>query len=550
MQAWFRSSRFLLIFISIWLFLCSTVRYLSVPDEGRYADISRIMYESGDWLVPRLNDLPFIHKPPLLHWISSLLMHIFGVHVWVVRLVPVLAACAMLIGTFLFVRRYISEKVAEISVLILSTNLLFFGSSQYVNHDLLLATGITLCVFCLVDFTLSQRKSMLFLGYFFGAAAFLTKGLIGILIPSMILLPWLIYTQQFKRIPAFFNPLALIFLGVLIGPWLYSMQHQYPNFLHYFFIEQQFDRFHSEQFNNKRPWFFYLVILCFSFLPWLMGLRIRSYKTAFSEQHISRLIQSLLFWWSVSVSVFFSIPPSKLAGYILPAIAPLTIICSVWLEQSLKNTISLTRVQKYGPATFLIILGSVLASTLHLIKLDFVLSSTQQFQIIFMTSMLIIIPLVLLRLFNHRKIEYIHYVAGSLIILCTTIPFIVKIFDIKNNHDQLNFTQYIQPQSKIVFYENYFYDIPFMLDLKHPVYVVNDWQADQSDNSALELRDGLKFEPEQQKLLWSRQQFQNAIQQHENLIVITSAKQFPLDQQASQIIHNRNFNVFIFKPIR
>ena len=124
-------------------------------------------------------------------------------------------------------------KARQFTSAIPTFQIIFFGSSQYVNHDLLLATGITLCVFCLVDFSLSRRKSMLFLGYFFGAAAFLTKGLIGILIPGMILLPWLIYTQQFKRIPAFFNPMALIFLGVLIGPWLYSMQHQYPNFLHY-----------------------------------------------------------------------------------------------------------------------------------------------------------------------------------------------------------------------------------------------------------------------------------------------------------------------------
>lgn len=108
MQQWLRSSKFLLIFLPIWLFVLSWIRPLSVPDEGRYGDISRTMFESGDWLTPRIDGLPFMHKPPLLHWLSSMFMELFGVHVWVLRLVPVLAATLMLIGLFLFVKKHIS----------------------------------------------------------------------------------------------------------------------------------------------------------------------------------------------------------------------------------------------------------------------------------------------------------------------------------------------------------------------------------------------------------------------------------------------------------
>lgn len=125
MQQWLRSSKFLLIFLPIWLFVLSWIRPLSVPDEGRYGDISRTMFESGDWLTPRINGLPFMHKPPLLHWLSSMFMELFGVHVWVLRLVPVLAATLMLIGLFLFVKKHISESVAQLTVIILATNLLF-----------------------------------------------------------------------------------------------------------------------------------------------------------------------------------------------------------------------------------------------------------------------------------------------------------------------------------------------------------------------------------------------------------------------------------------
>ncbi|WP_288387425.1 glycosyltransferase family 39 protein [uncultured Acinetobacter sp.] len=545
MPSWLRTSPIKLGLISVWLFICATVRFLSIPDEGRYADISRHMFESGDWLVPRLDGLPFIHKPPMLHWLSSIAMHIFGVHVWVVRLVPVLAASLLLIGTYLFVRKYLSQKIAELSILMMATNLLFFGSSQYVNHDLLLATGITLSVFCLVDFSLCNRKTMLFLGYFFAAAAFLTKGLIGILIPGMILLPWLLYTRQYKRIPAFFNPFALLFLAALTLPWLYQMQQIYPDFLHYFFIDQQFNRFHSNQFNNKQSWFFYLVILLVSLLPWLLTLRWTGLRTMLQQQRLNPVGQ-LLIWWLVSVVIFFSIPPSKLAGYILPALTPLIILCAVAFEKSTLNTQQLTRMQKYAPAAFVCLLGFVLAATLYFIPLDFNLSSVQKWQITLMAALLVYSPLLFLQLLHRHKLEYAHYVAACLIVLCSVVPFAIRIFDIKNNHDQINFTAYIHPNTKVVFYDRYYYDLPFLLDLKKPVYVVTDWQSNVSDNYAQELSDGLQFEPERRAYLWTRAQLNGAIDRKAPMIVISSSHDNSLEQQAKQVIHNRNFDVLIF----
>lgn len=545
MPSWLRTSSIKLGLVSVWLFVCATVRFLSIPDEGRYADISRHMFESGDWLVPRLDGLPFIHKPPMLHWLSSIAMHIFGVHVWVVRLVPVLAASLLLIGTYLFVRKYLSQKIAELSILMMATNLLFFGSSQYVNHDLLLATGITLSVFCLVDFSLCNRKAMLFLGYFFAASAFLTKGLIGILIPGMILLPWLLYTRQYKRIPAFFNPFALLFLAALTLPWLYQIQQIYPDFLHYFFIDQQFNRFHSNQFNNKQSWFFYLVILLVSLLPWLLTLRWTGLRTILHQQRLNPIGQ-LLIWWLVSVVIFFSIPPSKLAGYILPALTPLIILCAVAFEKSTLNTQQLTRMQKYAPAAFVCLLGFVLAATLYFIPLDFNLSSVQKWQITLMAALLVYSPLLFLQLLHRHKLEYAHYVAACLIVLCSVVPFAIRIFDIKNNHDQINFTAYIHPNTKVVFYDRYYYDLPFLLDLKQPVYVVTDWQSNVSDNYAQELSDGLQFEPERRAYLWTRAQLNGAFDRKAPMIVISSSHDNSLEQQAKQVIHNRNFDVLIF----
>ncbi len=75
------------------------------------------MFESGDWLTPRIDGLPFMHKPPLLHWLSSMFMELFGVHVWVLRLVPVLAGTLMLVGLFLFVKSIFQKALHNLPLL-------------------------------------------------------------------------------------------------------------------------------------------------------------------------------------------------------------------------------------------------------------------------------------------------------------------------------------------------------------------------------------------------------------------------------------------------
>ena len=544
MQQWLRSSRFLLVFLPLWLFASACVRHLSVPDEGRYGDISRYMVESGDWLIPRINGLPFMHKPPLLHWLSSVFMEIFGVHIWVLRLVPVLAATLMLLSLFFFVKKHISERIAQLTVIILATNLLFFGSSEYINHDLLLASWITLSVLCFVDFTISAKKSILFLGYVAGAAAFLSKGLIGVLIPGMILLPWLLYTRQWKKIPALLNPLAILLFLLLTTPWLYAVQLKYPQFLHYFFIDQQFSRFSSTEFNNKQPWIFYIAILLISFLPWLFVSSFR-FSKAVLTQRLTPSLWVLLLWWFISVTVFFSIPPSKLAGYILPAVPPLTILLAICIDQVLEKT-QKNALQTFGIAIFTSIMSIGIALIPHIIKNNHLFYTQHAIEIYSVAAVLGIFPLLCLGLYKTGKIAYFSYIFLSLIVLCTSISFAVRILDTKSNAAQISFAQQIQPTSKIVFYHNYFYDVPFLLDLKTPVYIINDWDGVRSDSSFLQLKACLLFEPQIKEYFWSEKQLHNALNSTQDLVLLSRPDTFQTNDPQVKVLHYQNYDVFLF----
>jgi 4-amino-4-deoxy-L-arabinose transferase-like glycosyltransferase len=390
---------------------------------------------------------------------------------------------------------------------------------------------------------LSGKKTILFLGYVACAGGFLSKGLIGVLVPGMVILPWVLYCKEWRKIPSLLNPLGILLFIILVGPWLYLAQQHYPNFLHYFFIEQQFDRFSSTGFNNKQPWFFYVVILLFSFLPWLMVTGFKGIK-----QHIRTVVPSpilsLLLWWLVSVTIFFSIPPSKLAGYILPAIAPLTIFITAWVQQAL--TQHKNKLQQLGPSIFITFVGIAIAVAPHVIKENHSFYLQHIGFISILGAILLISPWILFAAVKTQKISFLQGIAVSLLILCSSIPFAVRMFDTKTNNGQIQFQQYLQGKTQLVFYHYYFYDLPFLLDLKSPIYLVNNWDSIDGDNSSVEIKDGLLFEPQLKRYLWSDAALQQALQNKQPLIVISRPHDFKPTDPHVKVLHQRNYDVFLF----
>jgi hypothetical protein len=105
------------------------------------------------------------------------------------------------------------------------------------------------------------------------------------------------------------------------------MQERFDAFLHYFFVVQHFQRFSEGGFNNPRPAWFYLVVLVATLVPWSIWLAAagRSQWRGGSEAASAR---RLMLVWAVAITLFFSMPRSKLVGYILPAVPPLVYLAA------------------------------------------------------------------------------------------------------------------------------------------------------------------------------------------------------------------------------
>ena len=107
MTRWRRSSVHLILLLLVgipFLFLRLGFPFLD-PDEGLYASIAREMLTRGDWLVPRVDGIPYLEKPPLYFWLTAGTMAVVGSSEWVVRLWSALSALGSVLLTWRIGRR-------------------------------------------------------------------------------------------------------------------------------------------------------------------------------------------------------------------------------------------------------------------------------------------------------------------------------------------------------------------------------------------------------------------------------------------------------------
>ena len=322
-----------------WLSVLAWARPLSSPDEARYTDIPRWMVESGDWLLPRINGLPFVHKPPLYFWMEAGLMKVFGLSAFVARLPSLSAAILICICVYELVREFADERAAFWSVAVMVFNPLFYGSAQYADMNMLAASLITASLTCAVLATRcaphqARRERVLWLcAYLAAGLGVLAKGLIGALLPGLIFVLYAGLRGQWPLLWRAVSIPGLLLFFATVAPWFAAMEYQLPGFAHYFFIFQHFTRYTTAEFNNPHGIWFYPVILFTGMVPWtivsfpLWRQLLRTSPTRLSSLQILALI------WLGVVVVFFSIPSSKIIGYMLPVVPAFAILVGPWIAE-------------------------------------------------------------------------------------------------------------------------------------------------------------------------------------------------------------------------
>jgi 4-amino-4-deoxy-L-arabinose transferase-like glycosyltransferase len=359
----------LLVLLLPFFLLMTGARPLNIPDEGRYPEVAREMLLSGDFVTPRNNGVVFLDKPALYYWLQALAMALFGVEVWSIRLMPALFGVAGCLVTFACTRALYSRRAAWLAALVLACQPLYWISSQYadMNTEVGVWIAVSLLALLMADHRAGgARQGWLFLAYFSAGCAFLTKGLIGLVFPLMIVGAWLLWRRRWRELPRYGLPWGLALIVAINLPWYALVQRANPDFLHYFFVYQQLDRYAATGFNNAQPWWYYPAILAGGLLPWSVLLpRATAYlwQRWRAEGEDGRRHLYLLLWpWLILL--FFSLPESKISSYLIPAMPGFAIALGVYMDTLLRRR-ERPREMLLMPLISLALGGGTLVATLN-----------------------------------------------------------------------------------------------------------------------------------------------------------------------------------------
>lgn len=297
------------------------------PDEPYFAEGAREMVADGQWAVPHVNGVVTTDKPPLFFWLIAVLSLPLGtVTALTARLPSALAGLGILVIVFELSRAFNGKRSASYAVFFLSTAYLFWEKARWAQTD------ATLCFFiwlALASFFFwrsgrleGRRAGIVF--WAAAAAAVLTKGPVGLLIPVGIVVVCLAVDRELGRFRDFSPILGPTVFVAIISAWIVVAtvgghgEYSVWGALKEHFVDRGIHGMH-----HRQPFWYYgkrLPVLLFPWTGLAVGAMVAGWKRR--EHALDRFALVCV----VFVVLFFSVSTEKRELYVLPAMPAFSLL--------------------------------------------------------------------------------------------------------------------------------------------------------------------------------------------------------------------------------
>lgn len=342
------------------------------PDEAHYAQATRELLATGDWLAPFYNERPFFDKPILFYWLQAVPMSLAPRSEAAARLAPAVSGVLLVGVTAWLGIELFGLSVGMMAALLLATNAGLFALARYAILDL----PFTLFLFggvAAVTVAMQQRRMRLqYLGYVLIGLANATKGPVALALCGLAFMLAASVSVAARRQLLALRWVQGACIAVACGlPWpAYMLWRFGREFVEGYILNENIRLFATPMYAGQPGWSFYLVIVLLGMLPWsgLIVARGIDLLTTRRPDAAVDVVDVLLWSWVAAIVGFFSVSHFKLDHYVFPASPALCIIAArTFQAQSVRSRVSTWGVRLIGPT---LIVAGVAVTYAALVFLD------------------------------------------------------------------------------------------------------------------------------------------------------------------------------------
>jgi len=348
-----RTSAFSIV-VLVWLLIY--IPALATPGllddaDSIHAEAAREMVLNHNWVTLYINGIRYLEKAPLMYWAVAASYRLLGVAEWQTRLPLALGVLGLAWCAFIFGRRYFGREAGFYAALILVTSPGIFVYTRFLIPDVFVALWLTLGLYL---FLIAREQSQPSRWFCWGIAAtialnVLTKSLIGIIFPGLIIGGFLLATGSLRKILKFHLLSSAVIFLIVAAPWHILAALRSPaqptgpekGFLWFYFINEQFLRYLNERVPydyDKVPLLVFWALLLAWLIPWCVYLfpalgeiprRVRTWSSGLDSRARANLFCAI---WAAVIMLFFSFS-TRQEYYSLPALPPLALLTAGWLQR-------------------------------------------------------------------------------------------------------------------------------------------------------------------------------------------------------------------------
>jgi 4-amino-4-deoxy-L-arabinose transferase-like glycosyltransferase len=319
--------------LKVWLFVAAIALAIHLggfplldADEGRNAEVAREMAETNDYVVPRLNGLPYLDKPIVYFAAEAAAMEVLGPTELAARLPAYLFTIATAAVLFWFARRLWGGDAPWIAAIVFLAMPLTVAFARTVIFDSALTFFVVVALVACYVAIQERNKRWSILAWTAMGFAMITKGPVTFLLVLFVAIP---FAWRRKAVGVLFPIAGILAFAVVVAPWVWGMSQAVPEFLNYVLVTETAERMATKALKRTGPPWYFVPYLIGGALPWSI-VAVFSWKS-FRRRDDDAMLYLLL--WLVIPFVFFSISQSKRPQYILPLMPAIALmIARIWNE--------------------------------------------------------------------------------------------------------------------------------------------------------------------------------------------------------------------------